>query len=382
MNLALKDICHTLPRFLVTLVGVGFLIAASVGMNGLYRGIVEDATLLIDEIGAEYWVVQGGRPGPFAEASVVPSTMDRRVAGLDGVARVRRFQQSDQQIVHEGLHRRATVIGLDHPTDDGAWIRLVAGRSIAQGRYEAIADESLGLAIGDRITLGRDAYHVVGLTRNMISAMGDGLVFVTINDALDIARRRVNEEIHLSRGVIGLDAGSEAPSDSKISAILVDLDPGADEAALRNAVAEWGDAAILSSAEQRDLFLNQRLWRLRVQVLAFTAVLLAVMTIVISLMVYTMTLEKLREISLLKLIGARDGLIRGMILQQAALIGLGGYAVGLTLAHIIFPHFPRRVVLDPQDLAIMLCIVITIGLVAAQLGIRRAMKAKPQDVLS
>ncbi|MEM7497384.1 MAG: ABC transporter permease [Pseudomonadota bacterium] len=379
MNLAIKDIRHTLPRFVITLLGVGLLITASVGMNGLYRGIVADATLLIERVDADYWVVQGGRAGPFAEPSVISSTMDRRVAGLDGVARVRRFMQSDQQILHQGQERRATLIALDYPTDTGDWIDLTRGRPLAQGRYEAVADESLGFAVGDRIKLARDSYEIVGLTRNMVSAMGDGLIFVTINDALDVARRKANEEVLLTRAAAGIE---DLPADSKIAAILVDLEPGADEEALRRAVLHWGDANILSSAEQNDLFLNQRLWRLRVQVLSFTGVLLAVMAIVISLIVYTMTLEKLNQISLLKLIGARNSRIYGMIVQQAMLIGLGGYLTGIAIAHLIFPLFPRRVLLDPQDLVVMFGIVMLIGLVAAQLGIRRAMKARPQDVLS
>ncbi|MEO0821713.1 MAG: ABC transporter permease [Pseudomonadota bacterium] len=379
MNLAVKDIRHTLPRFLITLLGVGLLITASVGMIGLYRGIVQDATLLIEEIGADFWIVQGGRAGPFAEPSVVSSSMDRRVEGLDGVARVRRFMQSDQQILHEGEQRRATVVGLDYPKDRGEWVNLVAGRYLGQSRYEVIADESLGFALGDRITLARDDYEVVGLTTQMISGMGDGLIFLAINDAVDIARRKANEEILLARAASGREAVFQ---ESKIAAILAEIEPGADEAALRRAVLSWGDANILSSDEQSDLFLNQRLWRLKVQILSFTGVLMAVMTIVISLIVYTMTLEKLHQISLLKLIGARNGLIYGMIVQQAVLIGLGGYAVGVALAHGIFPFFPRRVVLDPQDLGLMLGAVLLIGLLAAQLGIRRAMQARAQDVLS
>jgi len=379
MNLATKDIRHNLPRFLITLMGVGLLITASIGMNGLYRGIVEDATLLIDRIGTDYWVVQGGGVGPFAEGSVVPATMDRRVAGLDGVARVRRFMQSDQQITHQGRQVRATLVALDFPTDRGAWVGLTAGRYLEQSRYEVIADESLGFRLGDRITLARDSFEVVGLTTQMISGMGDGLIFVSINDALDIARRKPNEEILLARAATGLD---EAPAQGKIAAILVDLEPGADEDALRRAVLGWGDANILSSAEQNDMFLNQRLWRLRVQVLAFTAVLLVVMTIVISLIVYTMTLEKLHQISLLKLIGARNSVISGMIVQQAVLIGVGGYVVGVALAHVVFPFFPRRIVLAPDDLGLMFLAVMVIGLAAAQLGIGRAMKTRPQDVLS
>ena len=53
MNLAAKDIRHNLGRFALTTLGVGMLLMIVMGMGGIYRGIVEDATLLIDRIGAD-----------------------------------------------------------------------------------------------------------------------------------------------------------------------------------------------------------------------------------------------------------------------------------------------------------------------------------------
>ena len=50
MNLASKDIRHNLGRFTLTTLGVGMLLMVVMGMGGIYRGIVEDATLLIDRI--------------------------------------------------------------------------------------------------------------------------------------------------------------------------------------------------------------------------------------------------------------------------------------------------------------------------------------------
>ncbi len=55
-------------------------------MTGLYRGVVEDALLIVDRIGADLWVVQGGRAGPFAEGSAVDlgHRADNRPAKLSG----------------------------------------------------------------------------------------------------------------------------------------------------------------------------------------------------------------------------------------------------------------------------------------------------------
>jgi len=170
--------------------------------------------------------------------------------------------------------------------------------------------------------------------------------------------------------------------ESKIAAVLVRLAPNADPARVRAAIGRWGDANVLSQAQQRDLLLNQRLWRLRIQILAFTAVLLLVTSIVVALIIYTLTMEKLHQIALLKLIGARNGVIVSMILQQAALIGISGFALAVLLAHLVFPHFPRRIVILASDLGILFTILCALCTLASWFGIARALKVRAQEVLA
>ncbi|MGX5667998.1 ABC transporter permease [Rhizobium daejeonense] len=386
MNLGLKDVRHSIGRFVMTVAGVAFLVTASIGMIGLYRGIVADALLVIDRIGADLWVVQGGRAGPFSESSAISSDMDRRVEGIDGVASVRRFVQISQQFEHHGRSLRASLTGLDYPRDAGEWVPLIAGRHMASGHFEAIADLSIGLKLGETVRLGQDDFTVVGLTRGVVDMGGDGLLVVSINDAMAVARRRTSEEVLLARNAAGAmssaSSGSSVAQDSKISAALVTLSPAADEAAVRRAIMAWGDANVLSRAEQRSLLLDQRLWRLRVQILAFTGVLLTVMAIVISLIIYMLTMEKRHQIAMLKLIGARNTVIISMIAEQAYLIGAAGLALGLVLSNVIFPWFPRRVVIELSDVALLgLAMAIICG-VASLLGISRALKVRAQEVLS
>nr|WP_210382384.1 ABC transporter permease [Jiella sonneratiae] len=379
----MKDIGSNLSRFLLTLVGVGFLITAAIGMVGLYRGIISDALLIIDNIGADLWVVQGGHAGPFAESSAISPTMDRRVDGVAGVAGARRFVQSSQQFEFEGRDVRASVTGLDFPEDVGGWLRVVRGRHLASAHFEAIADVSLGLALGDEIRLGRDDYAIVGITRGMVDAQGDGLLFVTVNDAMTIASRRNSEEILLARNGMAETADAASASNAgRIAAVVVGLDPAADPERVRAVIGRWGDVDVLSRDDQHALLLDQRLWRLRIQILAFTGVLLVVMAIVISLIIYTMTLEKLHQIAMLKLIGARNSVIVSMIVQQAAMIGLGGFAVGLGFAEAIFPLFPRKVAILPGDLFSLVLAVVVISGVASSFGIARAMKVRAQEVLA
>ncbi len=65
MNLAIKDISYNIGRFVLTAVGIGMLLMVVMGMGGIYRGVVEDATLLIDRLDADLWVVQRSTRGAF-----------------------------------------------------------------------------------------------------------------------------------------------------------------------------------------------------------------------------------------------------------------------------------------------------------------------------
>ncbi|MGP8283921.1 MAG: ABC transporter permease, partial [Desulfomonilaceae bacterium] len=91
MNLAIKDIHHNLSRFSLTALGIGMLLMIVMGMGGIYRGLIEEATLLVDKIGADLWVVQRETRGPFAEISRIPRNLEDRLKSMPGVATARAF---------------------------------------------------------------------------------------------------------------------------------------------------------------------------------------------------------------------------------------------------------------------------------------------------
>lgn len=153
MNLAIKDLRHNAGRFALTTLGLGLLLMIVLGMAGIYRGLVAEAILLVDRIGADLWLVQGNTRGPFAEISRVPSSLEYRVRAVPGVASARRFVSHTIQRQHRGRPLRMVVQGLSWPEDRGEWIPLVAGRSLNQAHYEMLADRTLGLALGEKITL-------------------------------------------------------------------------------------------------------------------------------------------------------------------------------------------------------------------------------------
>lgn len=381
MNIALRDMRFSALRFALTAVGIGMLLGATMGMIGLYRGIVHEALLIINDIGADLWVVEGGRSGPFAETSAVPANLDRRVEGVPGVDSTRRFIQYNQQYTIDGKPVRLAVTGVDYPKDSGAWIPLIDGRAFRSTRYEAIADQSTGLLVGDVIRLGHDDYTVVGLTKGQVDMGGDGMFFVTIPDAQSINRVLPSEAVLLNRLAKGRSRMGMGDGGS-VAAVMVELKPNADASEVQRRIRAWGDVEVLTQQEERDMLLNGRLWRLRVQILAFTAMTLLVAGSIIALTIYMLTLEKINQIALLKLIGARDRVIIGLIVQQALWIGVLGYSVALAISFTLYPNFPRTVLLLPDDLAWIAFSLLLISLFASWFAIRRAMRVRAQEVLA
>ena len=403
MNLAVRDIRHNSGRFVFTTLGIGLLLMIVMGMGGIYRGLIHEATLLVDRVGADLWVVQGGTRGPFAEISRISASLEDRVRAVPGVAQARRFVSHTIQRMHLGRPLRMVVQGLSWPEDRGEWVPLVAGRALRQAHYEMIADLSLHLPLGEKVTLGRDVYEVVGHTRGMVGTSGDGLTFFTVSDALAIqsdvpgeavrleraARRARLEDIEIGRlqpllldRAAGPSGSIPALSKPQVSAVLVTLQPGADAAAVRATLGNWPDITVFSTQEQKDLLLSGMVDKAKRQLGLFRVLLIIISTIIIALIIYTLTLDKIRDIALLKLIGARNGVIGGLILQQSLLMGAFGYALAWGIGQFTFPHFPRLVVVEPSDLISLGFIVLVISTLASLLGIWKALRVEPNTVLS
>lgn len=403
IDLALRDVAHNRGRFALTAVGLGLLLMVVMGMGGIHRGIVADATLLVDAVGADLWVVQRDTRGPFAEVSRLRADLVHRLRPVAGVARTREFVFHTIQREHRGRPLRLAVLGVAWPEDRGDWIPIVAGRPLARGHFEMVADLTLGLALGEELRLADETYTVVGLSRGLTSASGDGVAVFTWRDALSIQSHRPGEAIRLERAArarrtaaaeigrtlpeaVALAAGPSPAIPSlpapEVAAVLVDLAPGQDPAVVLHQLAGWADVSIHTRAQQRELLLKGNVEKVERQIGLFRVLLTIISTVIMALVLYTLTLDKLHSIALLKLLGAPDRVIAGMVLRQALLLGALGYAVAYLLGQKIFPLFPRRVILLEHDLLVLGAIVFVVSILASLAGIGKALRVRAREALA
>ena len=393
ISLAGRDILHASGKFLFTGVGLGLLVGVTLSMAGIYRGMVDDAQVLLDNSGADLWVVQQGTLGPYAEPSSIPDDAYRGVLAMPGVERSANVTYLTMQVARGGHDVRAMVVGIapGGPGDPGHPRNLVAGRHITRGHNEAIADVSTGFRLGDRIRIRRNEYAVVGLTRRTVSSSGDPMVFVPLKDAQEAQflkdpdavvqqRRRTAGNAALNPpGAPGvLDAVIQSQTRSPyVNAVLVQVKPGFAPAEVAAEIARWRRLQVYTRAEVEQILVGKLIATSARQIAMFLVILAIVSAAVVAFIIYTMTVGKIREIAVLKLIGARSRTIAGMIVQQAIALGVIAFAVGKIAATAWAPFFPKYVLLLPGDAVRGFAIVMVICVPA----IRAALGVDPADAI-
>lgn len=390
ISLAGRDVLHSWAKFVFTGIGLGLLIGVTLTMAGVYRGMVDDARALLNNSGADLWVVQQDTQGPYAESSGLRDDIYRSLLGLPGVARAANVTYFTMPVRHHNSEVRAMVVGIvpDQPGEPGY---LVAGRQITRSHYEAVADVKTGFRLGDRIRIRRHDYEVVGLTRRMVSSGGDPMVFIPLadaqeaqflkdNDAIVNERARTAANPALNRpGVPGLLEAVQAAQSSNhnVNAVLVQVQPGYTPEQVAEPIRRWKHLEAYTREQMEEILIAKLIATSAKQIGMFLVILAIVSAAIVAFIIYTMTLGKLREIAVLKLIGTRNRTIAGMILQQALGLGLIGFIVGKTAATIWAPFFPKYVLLEAGDALRGLVAVTVICALASTLAIRVALRVDP-----
>ncbi|MHB1046486.1 MAG: ABC transporter permease [Thermoanaerobaculia bacterium] len=397
ISLAGRDIRHAWGKFVFTGLGLGLLIGVTLTMAGVYRGMVDDAKVLLDNSRADLWVVQQGTLGPYAEPSSLPDDLYRGILGMPGVARAANVTYLTMQVGHGDRDVRAMVVGVvpGGPGEPGQPGYLIAGRQITRSHYEAVADAASGLALGDRIRIRRNHYLVVGLTRRMVSSGGDPMVFIPLKDAQEAQFLKDNDAIVQQRRRTAANPAFNRPSvpglleaviasqntNSSVNAVLVQVRPAESPEEVAAAIRRWKRLEVYTRAQMEDILIGKLIATSARQIGMFLVILAMVSAAIVAFIIYTLTLGKIREIAVLKLLGTRNRTIAGMILQQALALGVLGFVVGKIAATFWAPAFPKYVLLVPGDAARGFVAVVVICVLSSILAIRAALRVDPAEAI-
>jgi len=271
MNLALRDVRRHVARFIGTAAGLGLLLSVVIAMQGIYAGMVDDATILARAMRADLWIVQRDTRGPFAEGSRLDPSVEARASAVPGVRSARPYTYQLIQRERGGAVMRIALVGLGWPDDPGRSLPLVRGRRLVQPHGEMIVDASLGLGVGESLVLAGEPYRVVGLTKNTLTSGGDSVAFMSVSDAQLVAfdqpaeatvleRERVVDRLRrtdLGRGQPALEDLARDPrwrppalASPPVAAVLIEADPHR-IAEVQRTMRGWGDVSVYTQRKRR-----------------------------------------------------------------------------------------------------------------------------------
>jgi putative ABC transport system permease protein len=398
ISLSGRDILHAWGKFVFTGVGLGLLIGVTLIMAGVYRGMVDDGKALLENSRADVWVVQKDTLGPYAESSSLQDDLYRGILALPGVAQAANVTYLTTQVRKGGSDVRAMVVGIapgSAGTTPGWPPHLVDGRQVTRGHYEAVADVAAGFRLGERMTVRRNHYTVVGLTRRMVSSSGDPMVFIPLKDAQEAQFLKDNDAIWHSRrrteanpafnrpavpGLLEAVIASQS-TNAFVNAVLVTVQPGHAPHDVAQAIQRWKRLPAYTRPQMEEILVSKLIATSARQISMFLAILAVVSAAIVAFIIYSLTMDKIREIAVLKLIGTRNRTIAAMILQQALVLGVIGFVVGKISATFAAPLFPKYVLLMPMDSVAGFFAVLGICVIASLVAIRMALRVDPAQAI-
>ncbi|SDE06317.1 ABC transporter permease [Desulfuromonas thiophila] len=397
ISLAGRDILHSWGKFVFTGMGLGLLIGVTLVMAGVYRGMVDDARVLLDNSGADLWVVQRDTLGPYAEPSSLYDDLWRGIRALPGVSEAVNVTYLTMQVRQDQRDLRVLVCGIapGGPGTPGWPPQLIAGRHLSRNHYEAVADQASGLQLGQQVQIRRTRYRVVGLTRRMVSSSGDPMLFISLRDAQQAQFLKDNDALWQQRRRIAASPLYNPPGrpdllpaviagqsvNPYVNAVLVRLTAGADAEQTAQQIRRWKRLTVYSRSQMEGILVGKLIATSARQIGMFLVILALVSAAIVAFIIYTLTLGKIREIAVLKLIGTRNRTIAAMIVQQSVALGLIGFSVGNITASYSAPYFPKHVLLMPQDALTGLAAVVLICLLASLVAIHAALRVDPAQAI-
>jgi len=378
INLAQKDVEHTLGKFLVTAVGVGLLLGIVIVMIGIYRGMIVEAEVLLGDINADLWIVQESTLGPFAEASRLPEDIKDSIRVIDGIQNAEALTFQNIQLPSLPKPTRVVAVGFDphgtfNPINPQ---RIVEGRDLQRSHYEIVISDNVGFSLGDKIHLGRDDYKVVGITHGSVSSGGDPLVYVSLKDAQELQFLYTNNRIRndRQRGVKNNDA-------HMVNAIVARIKEGYNVDTVAKEIQRFKYKSVFTHTQQHEILTKNLIEKSSKQIGMFAVILIIVSTIIISLIIYTMTLEKMKEIAIMKLIGIPNSMIIKMVVQETILLGFLAFIFGAIFANITYDKFPKTVVLELPDTIALFVIILITSILASFIGVKKVVRADPTTAI-
>lgn len=373
LTLAFRNLFHDRIRLAVTLIGILFSIVLVAVQLGLYLGSSRMITSNIDHSDADLFVTTFGAKS-FEDGGLFLSDRERHQAlSTPGVqSAVPILVSFSEWRKPGGGSSRALVIGTD--IDDKGLVPW----GVTEGSLEDI--KSPDAIIVDRSYLGELGIQGLGDS----AQAGDGRVKVrALTEGVRSFTQYPFAYTTLSR------ARSLFPVERDTTTfLLLKLAPGADAAEVQKSLSSRLEKAeVLTKDEFRTRSLKQWLFRTGAGIALIGGALLGslVGTVIVAQTLYSSTKDHIHEFATLRALGSSANYIHKVILAQAALSAIIGYALGMSIALVVI-HISQTsalpMVMTPNLAAWLFGLTVAMCAISAISAIFKVTKIDPATVFA
>ncbi len=360
--IARRNLLSDKVKLLVAVGGVTLAIVLMLVVNSLYQGVRRDTVTFIHSMPGDIWVMQDGTTDLVFSNSHLPSAAATDIEAIRGVERVTALNGRLMSFEVDGKLVRTYVMTLDYlgepKTGRGSDYVPQLGRIILDKTFAKQA----GLSVGDPLKWGGEIFQV-----SDVRPVGNVLVtqfsFVSA------------EDFELLFGV-----------PDTVNFLLVTTDATAEPAAIQRAIERDVHG---SNAVSTDEFAQSASKNATGDFLPIIRVILTISFIVglavLSLVIYTATIERAREYAIMKVIGASPLALYRIVLSQSTFIAIVGFSLGVALAFLFnrvagdaVPQFVTYIRL--KDIGMVFAATGVMTLAASLLPLQRIARVEPASV--
>jgi len=370
--LARRNLFHDRVRFAVTLTGIVFALVLIIIQFGLFLGFTTTTSNNIDHSNADLWIVFHG-VGYFDTSRMFSERKYYEVLATPGVGQAEKYIQNFANWKKpDGGVENIQIIGF-HPGGGlgEPWNVVQGNRMDVKQEDGVIVDElykeKLGVSeIGDRVEIGNHRARIVGFTRGIRSFTTSPFVYTSFKNSLDYTRPEAKED--------------------QLAYILVKAAPGVTHAELKkNLKARLSDVDIYTRDEfsRRTRFYWMFTTGAGLAVLTAALMGLVVGIAVVAQTIYAATMDHIREYGTLKAMGATNGYLYRVLIEQAVWSGVLGYALAMVIAHFVVQASEKggAVILMPISMSAgMLFLAVGMCITAAMVSINKVTRIDPAMV--
>ena len=372
-TLARKLLLHDRLRFAVAIAGVSVSVMLVLVQVGLYYGFMDTASAIIDASKADLWVGKAGSES-FEFAAPFDERAYYKVVSTPGVQRAERVLINFAQFkLPTGGDLGVQIVGIEH----------VPGVAPLLAPWNVIAGEVARLPEAGAVVIDKSEYKKLKIdqvgVQTEISGVRAQIVAMTMGIRSFTTSPIVFTDLRSARSYLrGL-------GDDAVTYVLVKVQPGVSPELVKNRINDIPHLAAYTTSEMSAR--TRTYWSTRTGVGAgfFTTAVLGIIVgfVVVGQILYSGTLQYIREYGTLKAMGAKNSMVVRIILAQAMISAGLGFVVGGVLAvgmQSAMAHANLSVALFPGLYVATLIITILMCSFASLLSIVKVLRLDPASV--